>query len=116
RGRPIRVRNPDTRVLPGALEALLAFAEAHPRAGLIGPRIVYPDGRLQHSCFRAPNLRMALNGFFPLSPLDSVANGRYPLGSYDQPHPVEHLLGAALLVRRELVEQVGPMDARAFPM
>ena len=102
--------NPDTELRPNASRALLECARARPRAALIGPRILNADGSLQHSCFRFPNLRMAATGFFGLLPLDSPANGRYPLEAYEAPHQVEHLLGACLLVRREAAEQVGLLD------
>jgi hypothetical protein len=102
--------NPDAEVRPDAIRALLTFAERRPRAALIGPRLLNPDGSLQHSCFRFPNLRMVLTGFFGLLPLDSPANGRYRLEEYAQPHQVEHLLGACLLIRRAAAEQVGLLD------
>jgi GT2 family glycosyltransferase len=104
------ILNPDTELRPGAAWALLDFAAAHPRAGLVGPRVLNADGTLQHSCFRFPSLKMVLTGFFGLLPLDSPANGRYRPDEYERPHPVEHLLGACLLVRREAAEQVGLLD------
>lgn len=107
--------NPDTLIRPGAIQALLEFARAHPRAALVGPRILNPDGSLQHSCFRFPSLRMVLTGFFGLIPLDDPRNGRYPVEEYAHPHPVEHLLGACLLVRRAAADEVGLMD-EAFYM
>jgi GT2 family glycosyltransferase len=106
--------NPDTELQPGALSALLAFAADQPRAALVGPRIVNPDGSLQHSCFRFPTLRMVLTGFFGLIPLDSPANGRYPRAAYERAHQVEHLLGACLLARRAAADQVGLFDERFF--
>jgi GT2 family glycosyltransferase len=57
---------------------------------------------------------MVLTGFFGLLPLDSPANGRYRPEEYLRPHPVEHLLGACLLVRREAAEQVGLFDEGFF--
>jgi N-acetylglucosaminyl-diphospho-decaprenol L-rhamnosyltransferase len=102
--------NPDTELRPGATRALLEFARAHPRAALVGPRILNADGSLQHSCFRFPSLRNVVTGFFGLVPLDSTANGRYPVEQYERPHAIEHLLGACLLVRREAAEQVGVLD------
>lgn len=112
----ILLLNPDATLHPGALRALIDFARAHPNAGMVGGRMLYPDGRLQHNGFRFPNLTMAFFGFFGLVPLDSPLNGRYPLAAYEHDHEVEHLLGAALLVRREVVEQVGLMDDKTFPM
>ena len=53
---------------------------------------------------------MVITGFFGVLPLDSPANGRYQIEDYERAHPVEHLLGACLLVRREAVEQVGLLD------
>jgi GT2 family glycosyltransferase len=110
----VLILNPDTELQPGALQALLDFAREHPRAGLIGPRILNGDGSLQHSCFRFPNLRMVVTGFFGLIPLDSESNGRYATEAYEQAHQVEHLLGACLLVRREATEQVGLLDERFY--
>jgi hypothetical protein len=112
----ILLLNPDTVVHPGALRALVDFARDRPEAGLIGCRLLYPDGKLQHSCFHFPGLRTAFFGFFPLVPLDSTCNGRYPTSSYEQSHPVERLLGAALLVRRQMIEGIGLLDERTFPM
>src|SRR4029450_9381110 len=43
--------NPDTEVLPGALEALVQFLREHPNAGAVGARILNPDGSLQTSCY-----------------------------------------------------------------
>lgn len=106
--------NPDTELRPGALAALLDCLRGRPRAALAGPRIVNPDGSLQHSCFRFPTLRMVVTGFFGLIPLDSVANGRYAPDDYERPHRVEHLLGACLLVRRAAAEQVGLLDEGFF--
>ncbi|MCC7104985.1 MAG: glycosyltransferase family 2 protein [Chloroflexi bacterium] len=104
--------NPDAELTPGALTALLEFAERHPRAGIVGPRVLNADGTLQHSCFKAPSFRMALYGFFPVVPMDSVQNGRYSLADYGRPSAVEHLLGAWLLVRRAAAEAVGLLDER----
>lgn len=107
------VLNPDTQLHPGALRRLVDFAEAHPQVGMIGPRLVHPDGRLQHSTFRFPDMRQAIFGFFErLAPTDSVLNGRYPVEAYARVRPAEHLLGAAILVRRAVWQQVGGMDER----
>ena len=54
RGRYYFLLNPDTVVPPGGLDELVSFAAAHPQAGVIGPKLLYPDGRLQYSCRRFP--------------------------------------------------------------
>lgn len=112
----ILLLNPDTVIQPGALRVLVETADARPSAGMIGCRVEYPDGRLQHNCFRLPSLRMAFFGFFPLVPMDHPLNGRHRVEEYDRPHPTEHLLGAVLLIRRAVIEQIGLMDAETFPM
>lgn len=105
--------NPDTVIHPGALQALVEFADAHPQAGMIAPRLVNPDGSLQHNTFHFPSLRQAVYGFFEkLAPIDSPQNGRYFPAEYEQVHAVEHILGAALLIRRELYEQLPGMDEK----
>ena len=114
RGRYILLLNPDTRVAPDALRKLVAFADAHPRAGAVGARLEYPDGRLQHSAFRFPDLCQAVFGFFDVVPLDSRVNGRYGAGAYAGSFATEHLIGACLLLRREALDAVGPFDPRYF--
>jgi hypothetical protein len=105
--------NPDTIVHPGALKALAEFANAHPEAGMIAPHVVNPDGALQHNTFRFPSLRTAFYGFFEmLAPMDSPQNGRYLPQDYERVHEVEHILGATLLCRRELYEQLPGMDEK----
>ncbi|HLH26243.1 MAG TPA: glycosyltransferase family 2 protein [Chloroflexota bacterium] len=106
--------NPDAEVQPGALATLLAVLRANPRVAAVGPRLVYPDGRYQHSAFRLPDLAQALFGFFELVPLDSRWNGRYPPCEGGRPRPVEHLLGACLLIRRAALDDVGLLDEAFF--
>lgn len=111
RGRYLFMLNPDTEVRPGALRSLVAFADAHPQAGMIAPRVVNPDGTLQHSTFRFPDFRQAFYGFFEkLAPLDSPQNGRYQPEEYGHVREVDHILGAAVFLRREVYEQTGGMD------
>ncbi len=110
-GRYLFMLNPDTEVRPGALSALVAFANMHPKAGMIAPHVVNPDGTLQHSTFRFPDFRQAFYGFFEkMTPLDSPQNGRYLPEDYGRVRKVEHILGAAVFIRREVYEQTGGMD------
>jgi GT2 family glycosyltransferase len=113
--------NPDTMVPPGALEALAAFLAAHPRVGAAGPRLLNPDGSLQTAAFRFPTLAMTLLDLFP--PGEALPGRLYNSwwhGRYTQerdgsaPFPIDHPLGACILARREVVEQVGGMDEQFF--
>ena len=106
--------NPDTAVRPGALKALLEFMQGTPGAGIAGARLIYGDGSFQHGAFGFPGLwQLAIDLFpFPGRIKESKLNGRYPRGLYngDRPFPIDHPLGAAMLVRREAIQRVGLMD------
>jgi len=110
--------NPDTVVRGQALALLYRFLLQTPSVGMAGPRLVYADGRFQHSAFRFPSLAQVFLDFFPLHHrlLDSGLNGRYPRRLYGsgQPFAVDHPLGACLMVRREAMEQVGVLDEGFF--
>lgn len=114
RGRYALILNPDTEVLPGALDALLAFAEANPRAGICGPQLVFPDGSVQPSCRRFPSLASVIARRTPLRKWlwHSPLNERHLMADFDHASagPVDWLLGACLLVRREFLRAVGLMD------
>jgi N-acetylglucosaminyl-diphospho-decaprenol L-rhamnosyltransferase len=110
--------NPDTRVVGDALGEMVRFLDEMPRAGAVGARLVHGDGSFQHSAFAFPGLMQILFDFFPLHHrlLDSRLNGRYARRLYDagRPFPVDHPLGAALMVRGETLLQVGGFDERFF--
>jgi hypothetical protein len=118
RGRYVLMLNPDTVVRPGALEVLIRFMDAHPRAGACGGRLLYGDGSPQHSAFAFPTLAQVWLDFFPMNwrLTESRLNGRYPRSWYARKLPflIDHPLGADLLVRRETSEQVGWLDDRYF--
>ena len=114
------VLNPDTVVQPGAIEALVDFLQAHPRVGMVGPRLLNPDRTRQTAAFRFPTLAMIALDLFPPGEVlpgrlyNSWWHGRYPQEHGDQPFPIDHPLGACMLVRRETALEVGLFDPRFF--
>ncbi len=106
--------NPDTEVLPGATAALLAALQGRQRVGVVGARLLNPDGSLQHSAFRFPGIVQLLFELFPLPPrlYETPLNGRYPRRLYEgeTPFAVDHPLGASMVVRAEAIAQVGLLD------
>ena len=110
--------NPDTRVMDGALSAMVSFLDEVPRAGAAGAQLLHDDGSFQHSAFAFPGLAQVFLDFFPLHPrlTNSRLNGRYPRRLYERgmPFAVDHPLGAALMVRGETLAQVGGFDERFF--
>ena len=102
-----------------AIEQMTRFLAEHPAAGGVGAQLTYPDGRFQHGAFRFPGLLQLWFDLFPPRPrrlLDSRLNGRYGRGLYaaGRPFPVDFVLGAALMVRREAIESVGLLDEGYF--
>lgn len=118
RGRYVLLLNPDTVVHPGALRVLLDYMETHPQAGVVGPRLCYPDGSTQSSRRRFPTLGTALiestflEQWFPRHPL--IRHYRMLDRPDDQPCQADWLVGACLAVRREVIEQVGMLDESYF--
>jgi hypothetical protein len=110
--------NPDAELTPGAVDSLASFLDAHAQAAVVGPRLAYADGSLQHSAFHFPTLLQTYFDFFPRPArlLTSGLNGRYPRRDYDTslPFKVDFVLGAAMMVRRAAVEGVGVMDEGYF--
>lgn len=112
--------NPDATVAPGALDALLDFADAHPDAGIIGPKVLNPDGSLQYSCRRFPTFAA---GLFRNVYLGRLFPGNRPAADYlmqDFDHAavrdVDWVSGCALLIRRTCLQEIGPLDAQTFFM
>ena len=110
--------NSDAWPIEGALERLVAFGEAHPEAAVVGPKLRFPDGRLQRSVRGFPTLwRLATEYLFlrKLAPRSRALNAFYGNGfDYDRPLEAEFLMGAALLVRRQAADTVGLFDEDFF--
>lgn len=117
-GRYVMLLNPDTVVRAGALGSMMELLDDDAEIGVVGPKLVYLDGGFQHSAFAFPTLPMIFLDFFPLNHrlVDSRLNGRYPRALYDagEPFQVDHPLGAGLMVRRRVVEEVGLLDESFF--
>jgi N-acetylglucosaminyl-diphospho-decaprenol L-rhamnosyltransferase len=110
-GQYVLLLNPDTEVLPGALDTLLRYLDSHPTCGAAGARLLNSDGTLQHSCYRAPTLGRELADLFHL-----FQWSRYNMAVWDlkQSREVDVLLGACIMLRREVLERVGLMDESYF--
>jgi N-acetylglucosaminyl-diphospho-decaprenol L-rhamnosyltransferase len=107
--------NPDTIVRSGALGHLVSCLDEMPEAGMAGARLVYGDGRFQHSAFNFPGIRQLAFDLIPVPDrlYDSRLNGRYPRRCYRpkaDPFAVDHTLGAAMLVRSDVAETTGGFD------
>jgi len=117
-GRYVLLLNSDAWLDAGAVETLAAYLDAHPEAAVVGPKLRYPDGRLQRSVRGFPTLwRLATEFFYlrKLAPGTRAFNAFYG-GGFDHAsvHEAEVLMGAVWLVRREAIEQVGPADDAFF--
>jgi N-acetylglucosaminyl-diphospho-decaprenol L-rhamnosyltransferase len=123
RGRHLFFLNPDTEVVGEALVELVACMESHPEIGALGPELRYGDGSLQSSRRRFPTFMMALCESTPLAwhwPNNPWAR-RYRMDDLPVPapggrkiQPVDWVVGAAMLVRREAIKRVGAFDERYF--
>jgi N-acetylglucosaminyl-diphospho-decaprenol L-rhamnosyltransferase len=125
RGGHLLVLNPDALLQPGSLTMLVKFLKGRPGAGIIAPRLLNPDGSSQEAAFRFPTLLMAMLDLFPppsVLPgrvrhwlLHSKLNGRYPHEARAcRPFPIDHPLGACMLINRAAYEQLGGFDEKMF--
>jgi hypothetical protein len=111
--------NPDTLLPPSALQEMLDFMEAHPKAGVAGPRLVLADGSLDLACRRSfPSPEVSFYRLVGLSRLfpKSKRFGRYNLTCLDPDEvaEVDSVVGAFMLVRAEALKQVGLLDESFF--
>jgi N-acetylglucosaminyl-diphospho-decaprenol L-rhamnosyltransferase len=116
--RYVLVLNADAWLLDDALRQLVAFADAHPAAALVGPLLLDPDGSVQRSVRGFPTVwRLATEYLFlrKLAPRSELLNGFYA-GGFDHrsARRAEFVMGACMLVRRASVDVVGPFDEEFF--
>jgi len=112
--------NPDTKIESGFFHPMINYMETHLDTGILGPRILDTDGTVQGSARAFPNALTALYGrsspltrYFPNNPVSRAnimtigINGKAPM-------EVNWVSGACMMVRRQAIEEVGPMDEHFF--
>jgi hypothetical protein len=113
-GQYVLLLNPDTEIMPGALGELIRFLDSHPEAGAVGAMLLNSDGSLQVSAYPEPSLFREAWRLLYLDKIRPV--GSYPMASWNTgtPREVDVLMGACILLRREILEQCGLLDERYF--
>lgn len=117
-GRYVLLLNPDAQTHPGALAALVRFMDRNPDVGICGPLVLNPDGTVQYSAraFPTPLAGIFRNTFLGrLFPRNRFTR-EYLLSDWDHrsQRDVDWVSGAAMVIRREVLEQVGVFDEQFF--
>lgn len=117
-GRYVLLLNSDAFVGEGTIDTMVQFMDEHPDAGMSACKLLYDDGRLQPSAYAFPSL---LTELYTALQLDKVFARSREFGKYlmtwwdfDEVREVDTVMGAFMLVRREVVDQVGVMDTSYF--
>ncbi len=107
--------NPDTVPQSGAIAKLIEFMQAHPRAGIVGSRLQDLDGTPQPSAFRFPSVLGELEMTARVGLLTRLLrHWRVAPTPRDEAHRCDWVSGACMLVRREVIEQIGLLDDGYF--
>ncbi len=114
--RYVLLLNPDTECSPGSLAQFVHEADARPKAGILGPKILNEDGSVQPSVRRFPGVWNQLAVLLKVPRIFPLL-GKLLLRSYhaedldiDREQDVDQVMGACFLIRRELIEKVGGLD------
>jgi GT2 family glycosyltransferase len=113
KGRYALLLNPDTQVKEGAIASLISFMDQHPEAGIIGAHLLNADGSKQNSISNFPSLTTEL---LNKSLLRWLFPKKFPGKERDYPEPIEvdSVIGACMMVRRDVLNQVGLLDEDYF--
>lgn len=116
-GRYVLLLNPDAELFSDSVASLIRFAESHPRAGVVGPSIVNPDGSVQKNGRRFPFFMREVLGITRAYKLVWPWFDRrweYGRDDFSQSCQVDEVCGACMLIRRSAFNEVGLMDERFF--
>lgn len=118
RGRHVLMLDADTVPRAGSIASLVSYLDAHPRVGLVGAKLLDPDGSLQLSCRTLPS---PLLPFMRRPPLDRwLEHSRWVDEHlmrdwpHDEPRAVDWVMGACQCYRSELIPIIGRYDERIF--
>lgn len=118
RGKYFLVLNPDTEVREDTITSCVTYLERHVDVGALGCRVVHPNGELDPTIFRFPSLaQVFFNIFVPHGIMERsrlFGDPRYSTLRKDEVNDVDVIAGCYMLVRREVIENIGGMDERFF--
>lgn len=115
RGNYLMLLNSDAELLPESASGMIQFMRNNPEAGMVGPKLVSPDGALQINGQKFPTFFREVMGLLRIHRLiPSVGKAGWGREDFDVNSEVDALAGACMLVRREIVETVGKLDDKFF--
>lgn len=119
RGAYLMQLNPDTLILPQAIQTMISFMEGHPEVGICGPKVLNRDRSFQKQCRRGEPRPLAVISYFTglnrLFPRSRFFCG-YLLDYLDEDeiNPVGSVSGSCMLIRKSMMERIGYLDERFF--
>ncbi|MFA6321880.1 MAG: glycosyltransferase family 2 protein [Candidatus Buchananbacteria bacterium] len=118
KGKYVMILNSDIAIVSGVIEKMYHYLEHNESVGMIGPKLIYPDGTIQYSCRRFPNTFVPLyrRTIFGKLPFAQNSVNQYLMIDieHDKTIPVDWLFGACLLIRQSILVKVGLFDERFF--
>lgn len=110
KGEHLFLLNSDAVVQPGALEAMVKFAKTHPLAGVVGGRLLNPDGSVQASVYHFPSLIRAIREFW----FNQKDTYQKYVPQFDQPVVVDAVTGSTMLIPKNIIDEIGLLDEKYF--
>lgn len=118
KGEYIFLLNPDTIVRPRAVDILVSFMDANPDVGVCGPKLLNEDGTIQRSVRHFPSFRGVLYGhtICRMLGLFRSHHRKWMMRdfAYDRQMDVDQVMGAAMMIRRSVLDRIGGMDESYF--
>jgi GT2 family glycosyltransferase len=119
KGKYIFILDSDTEIKKGTIDILIKAIDRENKAGIIAPRIFYPDGAVQHSFKKFPILHMKILKFLPINSIKNFAEKDELYQNTFQKKDkkikeVDYCISAAWLVNRKAIEDIGFFDEKIF--
>ena len=111
RGKYICVMDSDVILQKGTLSALIQILESESSAGLVAPRLVYPDGRWQKSTDDFPTIFTKIRRYFWLR---NIEKRESKASKTENPVPVDYAISAFWVLKKEVLEKIGLLDENIF--
>ena len=107
--------NPDTLLLPQCLSKLLTFSTSNKQVTIVGPQHFDSNRHQVHSAFRFPNLLNTIDNSINFSLISNLFQKHSTIYKFSKtPHPVEWISGAAMLIRKSSLKEIGFFDEHFF--